>query len=575
MEHGMSDEKWCIDTGLAIQFPVYTRFNANDVLPDPITPLGASMFWNPEMFPGGSLAYAELGSATAVEAIENEAWPFGAFCYGYLYVNVTMARLVGIRSGIGWEGIDAAFFGSHPDAPTHKDLPTDINPELSQKIADRTTWTLTTSTFPELDEETRIADGLRASRPDFSTLTNAALVAYARSMMPYSRLMWRGEVVAGSQAAIGPAVVMSILGPDNPVNVVDITGPAGDVVSAMPSYALWDMSRLVRASAPLTKAFDEGIEGLNERLRANHPDFAQHFAAFIREFGYRGPSEWDMGADSWETKPELALSLLDRMRQLDDADSPSSKQAAHAAATDKAMMEATAGMDAATEAAFRGAIGSARRFAGWRESGKSSCIKIMNEARMALIELGERLAAKGVLDHSRQIFIALDEELDSLALEETTLRPVLAQREKEWNALKELEVPTFLDGSKPIPPISEVPRKGANRAEKAAKGTILTGAAASTGIVEGVARVITGTDAISEFQPGEILVAPQTDPSWTPLFMVASAVIVDTGSMGSHAMIVARELGIPCVAGLPKATEMIGTGTRVRVDGAAGTVEIL
>ena len=54
----MSDEKWCIDTGLATQFPVYTRFNANDVLPDPITPLGASMFWNPEMFPGGSLSYA-------------------------------------------------------------------------------------------------------------------------------------------------------------------------------------------------------------------------------------------------------------------------------------------------------------------------------------------------------------------------------------------------------------------------------------------------------------------------------------------------------------------------------------
>jgi pyruvate,water dikinase len=199
----------------------------------------------------------------------------------------------------------------------------------------------------------------------------------------------------------------------------------------------------------------------------------------------------------------------------------------------------------------------------------------MNEARMALIELGERLEAKGVLDHSRQIFIALAEELDSLALEEMTLRPILGKREKEWNLLKELEVPMFLDGSKPIPPISEVPRKGANKAEKAAKGTILTGAAASTGIVEGVARVITGTDAISEFQPGEILVAPQTDPSWTPLFMVASAVIVDTGSMGSHAMIVARELGIPCVAGLPKATEMIGTGTRVRVDGAAGTVEIL
>jgi len=239
------------------------------------------------------------------------------------------------------------------------------------------------------------------------------------------------------------------------------------------------------------------------------------------------------------------------------------------------MAEAVAGMDEATEAAFRGAIGSARRFAGWRESGKSSCIKIMNEARMALIELGERLATTGVLDHSRQIFIALDSELDALALEDPTLRPVLAQRETEWNDLKNLEVPTFLDGSKPMPPLSEIPRKGSQKVDKAPAGTVLTGAAASQGVVEGTARVILSTDAIGDFQPGEVLVAPQTDPSWTPLFMVASAVVVDTGSMGSHAMIVARELGIPCVAGLPKATEMIGTGTRVRVDGAKGTVEIL
>ena len=263
------------------------------------------------------------------------------------------------------------------------------------------------------------------------------------------------------------------------------------------------------------------------------------------------------------------------MRQLGDNESPSANQAAHAAATDKAMLEATEGMDAATEAAFRGAVGSARRFAGWRESGKSSCIKIMNEARMALIELGERLAAAGVIDHSRQIFIALDSELDGLALGATHLREVLRQREIDWNALKDLEVPTFLDGSKPIPPISSVPRKGDNAVARATVGSVLNGAAASQGIVEGRARVVLGTDAIGDFQPGEILVAPQTDPSWTPLFMVASAVIVNTGSMGSHAMIVARELGIPCVAGLPGATQMFKSGDLLRVDGAKGTIEVI
>ena len=573
----MSDEKWCIDTGLAIQFPVYTRFNANDVLPDPITPLGASMFWNPEMFPGGSLAYAELGSATAVEAIENEAWPFGAFCYGYLYVNVTMARLVGIRSGIGWEGIDAAFFGSHPDAPLHKDLPTDINPELSQKIADRTTWTLTTSTFPELDEETRIADGLRASRPDFSTLTNAALVAYARSMMPYSRLMWRGEVVAGSQAAIGPAVVMSILGPDNPINVVDITGPAGDVVSAMPSYALWDMSRLVRASAPLTKAFDEGIEGLNERLRANHPDFAQHFAAFIREFGYRGPSEWDMGADSWETKPELALSLLDRMRQLEDSASPAARRAESAERSERAYVQVAESLAGADEAlaTLRMGVDSARRFAGWRELAKSNCIKVINEARAAMLEFGGRLAAQGHLSDASQIFMALNEELEMLVYGPSRMTEKLAARENEWRALFDVEIPLFLEAGKPMKKLSELPRKTDVSFDVAKTGDVLTGTPASSGVARGRARIILDPGQIADFEPGDVLIAPQTDPSWTPLFVVASAVVVGVGALSSHAMIVSRELGIPCVAGLEGVTKRIPDGAMVEVDGSTGAVTLL
>jgi pyruvate,water dikinase len=538
---------------------------------DPITPLGASMCWIPNVLPGWASGYVEDICFTSDELAE--ASSVAGFFYGYLYVNQSSVRVLGIRKGMGWETIDAIFFNS-PGAPAHETSPTDENPALTALAPARAGWALTTSKFEGADEDEAIADDLRRNRPNLRGMSNRALVARARSVMPYERLAWRSEQIGSSNAALGPAVAGQILG-DKAHLLVTILGYAGDVESAAPTYSLWSLSRTVKNDPKMTALFDSGVDKVVAQLPTARGGFWSDFAAFIAEFGYRGPSEWDLGTESWESKPSLALGLIDRMRQLDDADSPSSKQAAHAAATDKAMMEATAGMDPATEAAFRGAIGSARRFAGWRESGKSSCIKIMNEARMALIELGERLESKGVLDHSRQIFIALDEELDSLALEEMTLRPILAQREKEWNLLKELEVPMFLDGSKPIPPISEVPRKGANRAEKAAKGTILTGAAASTGVVEGMARVITGTDAISEFQPGEILVAPQTDPSWTPLFMVASAVIVDTGSMGSHAMIVARELGIPCVAGLPKATEMIGTGTMVRVDGAAGTVEIL
>lgn len=573
----MTDPRWCIDTDLNTRFPVYTRFNANDVLPDPITPLGASMAWIPHMLPGSSMGYAALGAVTAEESIDFAAWPFGAFCYGHLYVNVTMARLVGIRSGIGWAGIDAAFFGSHPDAPPHLDSPSDINAEVSQRIADRTTWTLTATSFPDLEEETTLADGFREQRPDIARLTNGALVARARSMMPYQRVTWRGELIAGSQAAIGPAVVMSLLGDDPSVNVVDIIGPAGDIVSAAPSYALWEMSRLVRADADATALFDAGIEGLYDQLEGTHPALHERFTAFLREFGYRGPSEWDLGADSWETRPELALALLDRMRQLDDSASPAIRRAESAERAERAYAIVNARLDgnAEAQATLRMAVDSARRVASWRELGKANCIKLLNESRVAMLEVGRRLAAAGHIAHPRQIFMALDEELDLLVLEPGALTERLATRELEWKDLGNVVLPLFLQAGAPMTPLAELPRKSDAGIAVATSGDVLQGTPASSGVARGRARIILNPGEISAFEPGDVLVAPQTDPSWTPLFVVASAVIVGVGALSSHAMIVSRELGIPCVAGLEGAADRIPDGAMIEVDGSTGAVTLL
>lgn len=568
----MSEKAWLTDTEPSTRFPVFTRLNAADVMADPITPLGATLCWIPNVLPGWASGYVEDVCFTSEELAEESS--VAGFIYGYLYVNQSSVRVLGIRKGMTAEIIDSIFFNS-PGAPPHVASDSDQNPELSEKGAARAGWVLSTSKFEGADEDAAIADDLRRNRPNLKGMSNRALVARARAMMPYERLAWRSEQIGSSNAAVGPAVAGQMLPPEKAHLLVTILGYAGDVESAAPTYALWSLSRTVRNSPEMSALFDQGVDAVVAQLPTAAGGFWSEFAAFIAEFGYRGPSEWDLGTESWESKPSLALALIDKMRLLDDAQSPSAKQAAHAAETDKAMAEATEGMDAATEAMFRGAIGSARRFAGWRESGKSSCIKIMNEARMALIELGERLAAEGVLDHSRQIFIALDSELDSLALKETSLLPTLRQREKDWKALAELDIPTFIDASKPIPPISELPKKGSSAGDRAKAGDVMQGAASSQGIVEGTVRVVLGTDRIDEFQPGEILVAPQTDPSWTPLFLVAAGVIVNTGSMGSHAMIVARELGIPCVGGLVGATTTLKTGDRVRLDGAKGTVEVL
>jgi len=566
---------WLIDTVPSERFPVYTRLNANDVLPDPITPLGASFCWIPHIIPGWAAGYVALDAFLPSELSQEDMAPVAGFFYGYLYINQSNVRVVGIRAGIGWQAIDAAFFSA--DSPPHDDRPDDVNEELSARMGARTQWALTTTSFPELEEEREIADRVRDNRPDLAAMSAAALVMYARSLMPFERLCWRSETIASNQAATGPAVLTQLLGGADSSLVVSVIGQAGDVDSAAPSFALWDLSRAVRADDRLTAEFDKGVSGLMGRIEEGHADFAALFARFMHDFGYRGPSEWDLGADSWETRPELALGLVDRLRQMGDESSPANRQGDQ----DRQKTEATAkalailGDNAEALATFELAVASARRFGAWRERAKTNCIKVMHEARMALNELARRLHSEGHLENQRQLFMATDDELDILIAEPEALRERLATREKRWHELADLDIPTFLDSRTGVKPLHEIPRRAETEVEVAKPGDVLQGGPASAGVARGRVRIVQDTASISEFQPGEVLVAPQTDPSWTPLFMVAAAVVVDVGALGSHAMIVSRELGIPCAAGVTAATRRIPDGAEVEVDGSTGKVTVL
>jgi phosphoenolpyruvate synthase/pyruvate phosphate dikinase len=103
----------------------------------------------------------------------------------------------------------------------------------------------------------------------------------------------------------------------------------------------------------------------------------------------------------------------------------------------------------------------------------------------------------------------------------------------------------------------------------------LYGAAAAPGVIEGVARVIMRADQLAELNEGEILVAPGTSAAWTVAFNVISGLITDGGGALSHPVIMAREYGLPCVAGCVEATQKIKTGQRVKIDGNVGVVYIL
>jgi phosphohistidine swiveling domain-containing protein len=568
--------EWLIDSEPSERFPVFTRLNAGEVMADPVTPFGASAMWHPYIFPGWANAYATSGTFDLSE-IQVDSAATGAFFFGHLYVNMTSARMIGIRAGIGADAVDAMWFAGGGDAPPHVPHPNDVNEVASARMAERSKWALSTTSFPDVEEERAVVEQLRAERPDLGTLSSAYLVARARSMGPIEHYTWRGYCVATNFASLGPAVLRQLLAAGDPGLVLRLVGTAGDVDSAAPSYALWDLARLVRADVDLGRAFDQGISGLLDRLAAERPDFHLSLLAFLSTFGARGPNEWDAGADSWETHPELVLALIDRLRHSDDDAAPAARLAERAADQEVAMAEALALVADVPdgEATLRAAIDSAGRFAMWRERGKTSCIRVLHEARVAMYEVGRRLVERGLLETPSQVFMALDSELDAVVGEPDSIVGTLIAREKEWHALSDLELPVFIDASMPIPSLSSLRRRGDTNSLTVKPGEVLHGVGASAGVARGRARVVRSTGEIGDFQPGEILVAPQTDPSWTPLFMVAAGAVIDVGAMGSHAMIVSRELGIPCTAGVESASRRIPDGALLEIDGATGVVTVI
>ena len=140
-------------------------------------------------------------------------------------------------------------------------------------------------------------------------------------------------------------------------------------------------------------------------------------------------------------------------------------------------------------------------------------------------------------------------------------------------ALFDLEPPYIVDRA--APPLSQWKRRSdASSAAAVQVGDVLKGVAGSPGVVTGTAKVLLHVDDDIDLDPGDILIAPQTDPSWTPLFLAVSGVVVNVGGIGTHAVIVSRELGIPCAPAVADATVRIPNGATVTLNGHEGTVTI-
>jgi pyruvate,water dikinase len=206
-----------------------------------------------------------------------------------------------------------------------------------------------------------------------------------------------------------------------------------------------------------------------------------------------------------------------------------------------------------------------------RERAKDILVLENLGARLALHELVRRAARRGGPTDVCTAFCVTASELPAFVADPDEFADTIAERSARHRYLDERIPPEWFDGNIPDP--STWTQRGEAEPEVPAAGSVLSGIAVSGGRASGPARVIHDPNDPRGLEPGEVLVCAITDPSWTPLFLTAAAVVCDTGAVQSHAAIVARELGIPAVLSVPAITA-VGDGTMLHVDGDAGTVQV-
>jgi rifampicin phosphotransferase len=576
-------DRWFTDRRVGERFPYYTRGNAADVLADPVSPLGWTFLWEGAISRGARDGFIVFGLVDWDEfEMPDDPECFGLFG-GYFYNPLSIVRLMGARlPGASPDQIDRAYFDPNPEIPPYVAEPWHESERHAAKLAESLGWVMTTDALREVDEEKVLADRLRDDRPDLAAAGDGALLARARSLRPHLQQMFETSIWASLGASVGPGALGAIAeGLGDPTLTIRLLGGI-EVDSAKPTFAMWDLSRLVRGSQELTEQFDAGIDGLAGRLAASTSAdgtaFNEAFARFEHDFGSRGPNEWDLRCRSWETHPELALVAIERMRAADDSAAPTSRHDEAVADRERAAAEVrerlAAGGDEAAEAlgTFEAAMRSSGVFLPARERYKTNCIKVIGEIRVCFLELGRRMVERGALDRADQVWFLVDDELDHFRHEPGAFTETLRQREAEYLELYGLEPPFMVTNA--AKPLDQWTRRGGSTVAVAEAGTVLSGTAGSGGRAQGRARVLLDPSDPFALEPGDILVTLNTDPSWTPLFVPAAGVVTEIGALGSHAMIISRELGIPCVVSVKDATKVIPDGAEVTVDGTLGTVTI-
>ena len=373
-------------------------------------------------------------------------------------------------------------------------------------------------------------------------------------------------------AGLAPLAILGKLAANFPNGkdlVLTITRALPHNVTTEMDLKLWSVAKSIQSDSKSLHHFKSvDADGLAaEYLQGSLPDVAQSAVShFMTEFGMRGLYEIDFGLPRWREEPAPLMNTLKSYVEINEDRAPDKVFANGGKVAEEAIDELGNQLNKPWLVSFLASR--VRQLAGVRELPKFTIIRIMGILREKMLIEGEKLVSTGALDDAKDLFNLETEEIKALANGELAdcKGIVLERRTTMAQESKRTRLPRVItsDGFAFFGGCAKIV-EGAN---------VLGGEPVSPGVYEGRIRVVHDPSKIKLTQ-GEVLCCHGTDPSWTPLFLSAGALVMEVGGLMTHGSVVAREYGIPAVVGLEKVTERLKTGQLVRVDGSSGTIELL
>jgi pyruvate,water dikinase len=508
----------------------WTTTNASEAIPGVLTPLGWTL-WGPCGEKAMRRVFHTIGGLPASElpVPADQRDLFISVFYGRIAINVESFVRIG-NAMPGAKGTDLAqqMLGYVPD-----ELPTDTSwrrypvvlakfpsafvrmPARARRLCDETdSWYRSViRTASELD-----LDGARALFTDARTRFDDAVYVQTLTTTTGIQPIFQQLTALAQRAGVDPSTLM--------------VGHGSHAESQL-VQDLWDCSR---ARIPLSEVVDR--------------------------HGFHGPGEGHVHGTVWRQDAGPLQRVLETYRAMPDERDPARESARRTAERRAAELRLLASLGRPRRAAARLVVRLAERYLPLRGGCKAAFLQSLDICRATASRIGELMVASGRLTEVSDVYYLTCEELLG-ALPEDPRRAVKTRR-AERERYVDVELPVAWRGD-PDPLV---------RASVAERPPRLTGTGVSGGQASGPARVVLDPSDV-DMEIGDVLVAHTTDPSWASVMYPAAALIVEIGGQLSHAAVVARELGIPCVMGVPDATRGIRDGDLVRVDGSAGTVEIL